>query len=91
MDRGGCQSLLTLEWLNYNLLSLISPQDIHYSSDAREAKKMADSLGGAAILVPSFSVADVRRAAQILGLLPPKSTYFYPKVSSGFAFHAFEN
>lgn len=90
-DRGGCQSLLTLEWLNYNLLSLISPQDIHYSSDAREAKKMADSLGGAAILVPSFSVADVRRAAQLLGLLPPKSTYFYPKVSSGFVFHAFEN
>ncbi len=90
-SRDGCKSRLTSEWLNRNILSGVSPQDMHYSYNALEAKKKADSVRGAAILVKSFSIPDVRRAARVLGLLPPKSTYFYPKVSSGFVFHAFEN
>ncbi len=90
-NQSGYKSRLTLEWLNQNILSGISPQELRYTYDAFEAKKMADSLGGAAILVKAFSVSEVRQAAQALGLLPPKSTYFYPKVSSGFVFHAFEN
>ncbi len=90
-NQKGCKSRLTLEWLNRNILSKVSPQDLRYTYDAHEAQKTADSLEGTAILVKAFSVSEVRKAAQALGLLPPKSTYFYPKVSSGFVFHAFEN
>lgn len=38
------------------------------------------------MLVKPFSVAQVRRAAKAVGLLPQKSTYFFPKIATGLAF-----
>lgn len=82
----GCRSGLAVEWLGRNLLSRVPPEEMAYTPDAKIAAKKAKALGGAAALVKTFSVAQVRRAAKAVGLLPQKSTYFYPKIATGLAF-----
>lgn len=82
----GCKSGLAVEWLGANLLSQVQPDEMSYTPDAKIAAKKAAAIGGAAALVKTFSVAQVRRAAKAVGLLPQKSTYFYPKIATGLAF-----
>lgn len=82
----GCKSGLAVEWLGSNLLSQIPPEEMSYTPDAALALKKAKAAGGAAVLVKPFSVAQVRRAARAVGLLPQKSTFFYPKISTGLVF-----
>lgn len=82
----GCRSGLAVEWLGANLLSQVGPDEMSYTPDAKAAAKKASAIGGAAALVKTFSVAQVRRAAKAVGLLPQKSTYFYPKIATGLAF-----
>lgn len=82
----GCRSGLAVEWLGSNLLSQVLPEEMSYTPDAAVAAKKAKAVGGAAVLVKPFSVAQVRRAARAVGLLPQKSTYFYPKIATGLAF-----
>jgi uncharacterized protein (DUF1015 family) len=82
----GCKSGLAVEWLGSNLLSQVLPEEMSYTPDAALAVKKAKAVGGAAVLVKPFSVAQVRRAAKAVGLLPQKSTFFYPKIATGLAF-----
>ena len=82
----GCRSGLAVEWLGANLLSAVRPDEMSYTPDAALAAKRARAEDGAAVLVKPFSVAQVRRAAKAVGLLPQKSTYFYPKIATGLAF-----
>lgn len=82
----GCRSGLAVEWLGANLLSQIRPDELSYTPDAALAVKKAKASRGAAVLVKPFSVAQVRRAAKAVGLLPQKSTYFFPKIATGLAF-----
>ena len=82
----GCKSGLAVEWLGSNLLSRVLPEEMSYTHDAALAARRAKAQGGAAVLVKPFSVAQVRRAAKAVGLLPQKSTYFYPKIATGLAF-----
>ena len=82
----GCKSGLAVEWLGNQLLAGIRPDEMSYTPDATLAVKKAKAVGGAAVLVKDFSVAQVRRAAQAVGLLPQKSTYFFPKIATGLAF-----
>lgn len=82
----GCRSGLAVEWLGSQLLAGVAPDEMSYTPDARIAAKKAQSIGGAAALVKTFSVAQVRRAAKAVGLLPQKSTYFFPKIATGLAF-----
>lgn len=82
----GCRSGLAVEWLGSNLLSQVPPEEMSYTPDAKLAAKKAKAAGGAAALVKTFSVAQVRRAAKAVGLLPQKSTYFFPKIATGLAF-----
>lgn len=82
----GCKSGLAVEWLGSQLLAGVAPDEMSYTPDAKIAAKKAKALGGAAALVKTFSVAQVRRAAKAVGLLPQKSTYFYPKIATGLAF-----
>ena len=83
---GGCKSGLAVEWLGAHLLEGIRPDELSYTPDAALAVKKVKAGGGAAVLVKPFAVAQVRRAAQAVGLLPQKSTYFYPKIATGLAF-----
>ncbi|MDD5301653.1 MAG: DUF1015 domain-containing protein [Elusimicrobia bacterium] len=82
----GCRSGLAVEWLGANLLSQVRPDAMSYTPDAALAVKKAKAAGGAAVLVKPFTVAQVRRAAKAVGLLPQKSTFFYPKIATGLAF-----
>jgi hypothetical protein len=83
---GGCKSGLAVEWLGSHLLAGVKPDEMSYTPDAGLAVKKAKAAGGAAVLVKPFSVAQVRRAAKAVGLLPQKSTFFYPKIATGLAF-----
>ncbi|MBI4060305.1 MAG: DUF1015 domain-containing protein [Elusimicrobia bacterium] len=81
----GCVSGLAVEWLGKRLLAGVMPDQMSYTPDAAIAAKRA-AAGGAAVLVKPFGVAQVRRAAKAVGLLPQKSTFFYPKIATGLAF-----
>ncbi len=83
---GGCRSGLAVEWLGAHLLADTAPDQMSYTPDAALAVEKAKAVSGAAVLVKSFSVAQVRRAAKAVGLLPQKSTYFFPKIATGLAF-----
>jgi uncharacterized protein (DUF1015 family) len=83
---GGCRSGLAVEWLGSQLLAGTRPEEMSYTPDAALAAKKAKAVSGAAVLVKPFTVPQVRRAAKAVGLLPQKSTYFYPKIATGLAF-----
>ncbi len=88
--KNGCKSGLAVEWLGGHLFEGTQPDEMSYTPDAGIAEKKAQSLGGAAVLVKPFSVAQVRAAAQRVGLLPQKSTYFFPKIATGLVFRPLE-
>ncbi len=83
---GGCRSGLSVEWIGGRLLDGIGPDELSYTPDAALALKKAKALRGAAVLVKPFTVAQVRAAARKVGLLPQKSTYFFPKIATGLVF-----
>jgi len=85
-SKSGCRSGLAVEWLGARLLAGTRPEEMSYTPDAALAAKKARAANGAAVLVKPFTVAQVRRAAKAVGLLPQKSTYFYPKIATGLAF-----
>ena len=59
---------------------------LSYWRQADDATSAARSLGGAAFLLPPARLSDVRALAARGERLPPKSTYFEPKVPSGLMF-----
>jgi uncharacterized protein (DUF1015 family) len=82
----GCRSGLAVEWIGGQLLGDTAPDQLSYTPDAALAQKKAKAVNGAAVLVKPFSVAQVRAAARKVGLLPQKSTYFFPKIATGLVF-----
>lgn len=84
----GCKSGLCVEWLARHLVADIDPHDIRYTPDAVKALEMAREAGGCAVFVKPFAVAQIRKAVAKVGLLPQKSTYFFPKVATGLVFKA---
>lgn len=82
----GCRSGLAVEWLGAELLAGTAPDELRYTPDAAKAEKMAREARGAAVLVKPFTVPQVREAARRVGLLPQKSTYFFPKIATGLVF-----
>jgi len=84
---GGAKSGLCVEWLAKRVTARIDPHHIAYTHAAVEAVQLARSRGGAAFLVKPASVAQIRKAVDRIGLLPQKSTYFYPKVTTGLVFN----
>lgn len=83
---GGCRSGLCVEWLAEHLLKDVAPDEMSYTPDARLAASRAAQTKGSAVLVKGFAVAQVREAASRVGLLPQKSTYFFPKIATGLVF-----
>jgi len=83
---GDCRSGLAVEWLGAHLLAETRPDEMSYTPDAALSVKKAKAVRGAAVLVKPFTVAQVRAAAKRVGLLPQKSTYFFPKIATGLVF-----
>jgi len=74
------------------LKSLLKADDdaISYFNDADEAAGIVDA-GAAdlAVFVPATSVEEVKAIADNGLFMPPKSTYFYPKILTGLVFHKY--
>lgn len=87
---GGCKSGLCVEWLGAHLLKDVAPDQIKYSPDAKKAEDLAAERQGAVVFVKGLEVPMIREAVKKVGLLPPKSTYFYPKIATGLVFKALE-
>jgi len=85
-NAGGCKSGLCVEWLARHLLGDVAHDRIKYTPDALRAVALAREISGSAVFVKSAPVAQVRRAVKAVGLLPPKSTYFFPKIATGLVF-----
>lgn len=83
---GGAKSGLCVEYLARNVTLGVDPHHLKYTHEASEAIALARSTKGAALLVKPASVADIRRAVERIGLLPQKSTYFFPKITTGLVF-----
>jgi len=77
----GCRSGLSVEWVERNLLQDAAREEITYTPDARAALATPS-----AIIIKPLTVSAVRLAARRCGLLPPKTTYFFPKVFAGLVF-----
>ena len=86
----GCKSGLCVEWLGSHLLGQVPPDRIKYTPDAAKAVAMADGASGAVAFVKPMKVGQIRKAVRAVGLLPPKSTYFFPKIATGLVFKSLE-
>jgi len=63
---------------------------IRYTPDAAKALRLARQSRSAVVFVKPLKVPQIRKAVSAVGLLPPKSTYFYPKVATGLVFKALD-
>lgn len=85
----GVRSGFGLDWLSRRIFKNVDPQNIGYFHGAADAVRDARAKKAIAFLGRPFSVADIRRAVERAGLMPQKSTYFYPKIGSGLVFRSF--
>lgn len=78
---------------NYVLGELlhVDKSGIVYTKEVREVKELLDSgCGSAAFLVRATTIQQIRNVALCGERMPPKSTYFYPKLLSGLVLHRFD-
>jgi len=74
------------------LKRLLAVSGVIYEMDAAIArKKVADEGYDAVFFLNPTLVGDVERVALSLTRMPPKSTYFYPKVMTGFVINSLTN
>jgi len=60
---------------------------VHYVKSLEEAQRSARHESGVALLMNATPMAHLRAVAESNGLMPQKSTYFYPKLATGIAIH----
>jgi uncharacterized protein (DUF1015 family) len=89
-DAKSFKSGLCVEWLGSRLLQDVAPDEIKYTPDAGKAVAMADAAAGGVAFVKPMKVPMIRKAVKAVGLLPPKSTYFFPKIATGLVFKSLE-
>ncbi|OGS44069.1 MAG: hypothetical protein A2539_00140 [Elusimicrobia bacterium RIFOXYD2_FULL_34_15] len=76
---------LPIEYLHSTLLK---NKEVNYTKDEKEAiEKVNKGEFSAAIILKSLSIKDLEYVVKKKILLPQKSTYFYPKVSTGIVFN----
>jgi len=68
----------------------VQDDEISFSNSGDEAVRLVNcSQCDFAVLVPAASVEEVKDIAENGLYMPPKSTYFYPKVLTGLVFHKY--
>jgi uncharacterized protein (DUF1015 family) len=82
--RGGRYELLDSDLLDVELVDRLAPQGVTYTPSRAEAVATVDSghAEGAFLLRPT-RIEDVFAVARRGGVMPQKSTYFFPKLTSG--------
>lgn len=61
------------------------PHDVRYQHGVEEVTSMLRTSGDAAVLIRPVTVDEIRRTAREHELMPPKSTFFTPKILTGVA------
>lgn len=57
--------------------------DIYYAKSLEHARQIARDSNGVALIVNATPMAHLRAVSEAGGLMPQKSTYFYPKLATG--------
>jgi len=85
------QSLLLDEALGATAADPVERGVLAYATDWRQAEQRVLEDGTArAFLMPPVAVQAVARRAARGVRMPPKSTFFYPKIPTGLVFHLFD-
>jgi uncharacterized protein (DUF1015 family) len=86
--RGGGYELVEGEGLDVEVVDSLEPQGLTYTAQRSEAVAAVDrgEAEGAFLLRPT-RIEDVFSRAREGRVLPQKTTYFYPKLTSGLLFH----
>ncbi|HOW28081.1 MAG TPA: DUF1015 domain-containing protein [Elusimicrobiota bacterium] len=85
--KGTPAARLAVACLHAGPLDGLGKEDFFFTRDAVEAARWATRCGGWAFFVKPLSVQDIVDVARAGQVLPPKSTYFYPKLPSGLALY----
>jgi uncharacterized protein (DUF1015 family) len=86
--RDGRYELLSGEGLDVDIVERIAPEGVTYTPQRAEAVATVDrGEAEAAFLLRPTRIEDVWAAARRGETMPQKSTYFYPKLTSGLLFH----
>jgi uncharacterized protein (DUF1015 family) len=86
--RGGKYELLEGKGLDVDIVEQIGPQGVTYTPQRAEAVATVDrGEAEAAFLLRPTRIEDVWDVARRGQTMPQKSTYFYPKLTSGLLFH----
>ncbi|MDO8733626.1 MAG: DUF1015 family protein, partial [Elusimicrobiota bacterium] len=74
--------------IQYLHSTILKNKELHYTKDEKEAmKKVVAGEFSAAVIVKAVSIEEIKSVMKRKICLPQKSTYFYPKVSTGFVFN----
>ena len=57
---------------------------VHYAKSREQTQSIADERNGIGLLVRATPMAHLRAVSEAGDLMPQKSTYFYPKLATGF-------
>jgi uncharacterized protein (DUF1015 family) len=86
--RNGSYELLEGDGLDVDIVEHAAPQGVTYTSQRDEAVATVDrGEAEAAFLLRPTRIEDVWNVARRGETMPQKSTYFYPKLTSGLLFH----
>jgi len=85
---GGNYELLAGEGLDPEIVDALRPEGVTYTPQRAEAEAAVDrgDAEGAFLLRPT-RIEDVWAVAQRGDVMPQKSTFFYPKLTSGLLLH----
>ncbi|MBI5574311.1 MAG: DUF1015 family protein, partial [Elusimicrobia bacterium] len=74
--------------IQYLHSTILKNKELEYTKDEKGAiKKISGGLFSAAVIVKAVSIEELKSVMNKKIVLPQKSTYFYPKVSTGFVFN----
>ena len=86
--RGGRYELLDGDGLDVQIVDALAPQGVTYTADRTEAVATVErGAAEAAFLLRPARIEDVFAVARRGEVMPQKSTYFFPKLTSGLLFH----
>ena len=86
--RAGGYELLDGDGLDVELVDRLAPEGVTYTPNRAEAVATVDAgKAEAAFLLRPTGIDDVFAVARRGEVMPQKSTYFFPKLTSGLLFH----
>jgi uncharacterized protein (DUF1015 family) len=90
LDVTAVGTLVVRDLLGLDAAAVATTDRIAYRQAAEDASALVDAApprSAVALLVPAPSVADVETVADAGETMPPKSTYFFPKILDGMVFN----